>query len=58
MDNYGTHKHPKVQSWLTTASTFCTSLHSDQFKLAEFGRALVWRTDGKTHTSWCLRQCR
>ena len=54
MDNYGTHKHPKVRGWLQTASTFCPSLHSDQFKLAQFDRALVWRTDGEKDTSRCF----
>jgi len=29
----------------------CASLHSDQFKLDEFGRAIVWRIDRKMYTS-------
>ena len=36
-------KHPKVQK---TSSAFCAS-SSDQFKLVELSRTLVWRVAGK-----------
>ena len=41
MDNYGTHKEPHVQAWLKTHPRFVRHFCADQFKLAEFGGALV-----------------
>ena len=38
MDNYGTHRHAKVQAWLKRNPRFVTSLCPHQFQLDESGR--------------------
>jgi transposase len=43
LDNYGTHKHPEVKKWLAVRAALSRAFHSDQFLLAESGRALVRR---------------
>ena len=45
IDNYGTHKHPKVKSWLQRHPPLRAAFHSDQFQLAQSGGAVVWRVD-------------
>ena len=44
LDNYATHKHPKVKAWVAP-SAFQTALHSDEQFLAELSGALVPRFD-------------
>ena len=56
MDNYGTHKHPRVQAWLKRHAAFRRPFHSHQFELVEFGGALVWRIDRQTHPPGSLCQ--
>src|SRR5262245_14154674 len=41
VDNYGTHQTPEVQT-SATPSSFCASLYSAQFPLAQPGGAVVW----------------
>ncbi len=45
MDNYGTHKTPQVQQWLAGHPRFVIPFHPDQFKLGQFGGAMVWGVD-------------
>jgi hypothetical protein len=41
LDNYGTHKHPKVLAWLTRHPRWTLPLHPDLLLLAERGRGLL-----------------
>ena len=43
VDNYGTHKHPRVQSVAAAASALPPALHADVEFLAQLGGALVSR---------------
>jgi len=42
-DYYATHKHPKVQRWLTRHPRFHVHFHADRSLLAEHGRTLLSR---------------
>src|SRR4051812_5979550 len=44
MDNYGTHKVPKVRNWLP-GHPLSRSLHAEKRQLAEFGGTIVCRGD-------------
>jgi hypothetical protein len=39
------------------APAFYFALHADEFVLAELGRAVVPRADGKKCATWKLRKC-
>jgi len=41
LDNYATHKHPKVKAWLQPASPLPSALHPDLGLLAESGGAVL-----------------
>src|SRR5437773_4003224 len=41
LDNYATHKHPKVLAWAVAPSALDLSLHPDLGLLAQRGRALL-----------------
>ncbi len=41
IDNYGTHKHPKVKPGCGAILDSCSISHSDQFQLAESSGAVV-----------------
>ena len=56
MDNYGTHKHPKVQILATAPSPLRAAFHSDQFQLAQSSGAVVWRTDPESGAPGSLCQ--
>ena len=49
VDNYGTHKHPRVTVLAQTASTVPFALHSNIQFLVEPGRALVPRDYRQAH---------
>ena len=48
VDNYATHKHPKVKAWLKRHRAFSSSLCADFEFMAQHGRALVPRSDRQT----------
>ena len=58
MDNYGTHGHADVKTWLDKHPPLCYSLRAHQLQLAEPDRALVRRTDQQTHPQRLLLQRR
>ena len=41
MDNYGTHKHPKVRAWFARRPSISRPLHADLRVMAQPGRTLV-----------------
>ncbi len=41
VDNYATHKHPKVRTWLAQRPRFLYALHADLLVLAESGGTVV-----------------
>jgi len=41
VDNYGTHKQPKVKLWLEKQPAFHAALYANQFIMANFCRAMV-----------------
>ena len=45
VDNYATHKHPKVQRWLNRHPRFPHALHAHRLFLAEHGGAILPRPD-------------
>ena len=45
LDNYATHKHPKVRAWLGAASPLDLPLHADLGLVAERGRGLLRQAD-------------
>ncbi len=45
VDNYATHKHPKVIEWLAPAPALELSLHPDIVLLAERGRGVFRQAD-------------
>ena len=45
IDNYGTHKHPKVKALAPSPSALRAAFHSDQFQLAQPSGAVVWPID-------------
>ena len=45
VDNYSTHKHPKVKAWLKRHPQIPYALCADFQLLAQHGRALVSRSD-------------
>ena len=44
VDNYATHKHPKVREWLATTSALDLPLHADLGLLAQCRRGLLRQT--------------
>jgi len=56
VDNYATHKHPKVLRWLNPAPAFPRPLHADQRQLAEHGRAVLPRPDRQAAASRRIHQ--
>ena len=54
VDNYATHKHPKVQRWLDTPSPLPYPLHTDQQFVAEHGGTLFPRSHAKPVTARCF----
>ncbi len=41
LDNYGTHDHPNVKAWLEKHPRLNATLYTNEFILAQFGRAMV-----------------
>ena len=57
VDNYGTHKHPKMKSWLAgSPSALPSPFHSDQHVVVESGGALVWSAHGEADSARQLFQ--
>ena len=56
VDNYGTHKHPRVKAWLRRHPRFHLALHPDVQFLAEPGRTMVPRSHRQTHSPRLFRQ--
>jgi hypothetical protein len=56
VDNYATHKHPRVKSWLRRHPRFHIPLHPDVEFLVESGRALVSRDYRQADSAWQLSQ--
>jgi transposase len=50
-DNYGTHKHPRVKSWLRPPSTISFALYSNFQFLVKHGRTVVSRNHRQAYSS-------
>ncbi len=58
VDNYGTHKHPRVQGLAAAASALPPALHADVEFLAQPGGTLVSRSDHRPAAPGLVRQRR
>jgi transposase len=56
VDNYATHKHPRVLAWLKRPSAVSPALHPDQQFVAEHGGTLVPRDHRQAHPPWRVSQ--
>jgi hypothetical protein len=54
MDNYGSHKHPKVLAWLARHPPLDLPLHADLGLVAQCGRDLLLGPDPPPHPAWQL----
>src|SRR5262249_32389665 len=53
LDNYGTHKTPRVRRWFVRSSALSRALHADQRILAQPCRTVVRPPQRKTNQAWC-----
>ena len=58
VDNYATHKHPRVKAWLKRHKRFHLHFYSYKQFVAQPGRTLVPRDHHQAHPSWSIYERR